>query len=96
MLEIKNLTKTYQGVPAIQNVSFNVQKGHVVGFLGANGAGKTTTMDIICGCVGSDQGNVSVCGFDILDDPINAKGKIGYLPDVPPVLGVEKPALKSR
>ena len=85
MLEIKNLTKTYQGVAAIDDVSFTVEKGHVVGFLGANGAGKTTTMDIICGCLGSDYGHVSVCGFDILDQPIKAKEKIGYLPDVPPL-----------
>lgn len=85
MLEIKNLTKTYQGVKAIDQVSFTVKKGHVVGFLGSNGAGKTTTMDIICGCIGSDQGHVSVCGFDILDEPIKAKAKIGYVPDVPPL-----------
>ena len=85
MLEIKNLTKTYQGVKAIDDVSFTVEKGHVVGFLGANGAGKTTTMDIICGCVGSDQGSVRVCGHDILDEPIEAKAKIGYVPDVPPL-----------
>lgn len=85
MLEIKNLTKTYQGVKAIDDVSFTVEKGHVVGFLGANGAGKTTTMDIICGCVGSDQGSVRVCGHDVLDEPIEAKAKIGYVPDVPPL-----------
>ena len=85
MLEIKNLTKTYQGFKAIDDVSFTVDKGHVVGFLGANGAGKTTTMDIICGCIGSDQGYVKVCGFDILDQPIEAKAKIGYVPDAPPL-----------
>lgn len=85
MLEIKNLTKTYQGVTAIDNVSFTVNKGHVVGFLGANGAGKTTTMDIICGCIGSDKGYAKVCGFDILDEPLQAKAKIGYVPDEPPL-----------
>ncbi|MCY4381107.1 MAG: ABC transporter ATP-binding protein [Proteobacteria bacterium] len=85
MLEIANLTKTYQGVKALDNVSFSVNKGHVVGFLGANGAGKTTTMDIICGCIGSDKGHVKICGYDILDEPIQAKEKIGYLPDVPPL-----------
>ncbi|MCY4443638.1 MAG: ABC transporter ATP-binding protein [Proteobacteria bacterium] len=85
MLEVNNLTKTYSGVKALDDVSFTVTKGHVVGFLGANGAGKTTTMDIICGCLGSDSGNVTICGFDILDQPIQAKSKIGYLPDVPPL-----------
>ena len=85
MIEIENLTKTYQGVYALDNVSFTANKGHVVGFLGANGAGKTTTMDIICGCIGSDQGTVKICGHDILDESIKAKSKIGYVPDVPPL-----------
>lgn len=85
MLEIKGLTKVYGGTKALDDVSFTVEKGHVVGFLGSNGAGKTTTMDIICGCLGSDAGQVKVAGFDVLDEPVKAKSKIGYLPDVPPL-----------
>ena len=85
MLEVQGLTKVYGGKKALDNVSFSVEKGQVVGFLGSNGAGKTTTMDIICGCLGSDSGSVKVAGFDILDQPIKAKAKIGYLPDVPPL-----------
>lgn len=85
MLEVQGLTKVYGGQEALSDVSFAVQKGQVVGFLGANGAGKTTTMDIICGCLGSDAGSVKVGGFDVLDEPVKAKAKIGYLPDVPPL-----------
>ena len=58
MIEVTGLTKTYGAVRALDNLSFTVEKGQIVGFLGANGAGKTTTMDIICGCLGADQGQV--------------------------------------
>ncbi len=85
MIEISGLTKVYGTIKAIDQVTFNVEKGQIVGFLGANGAGKTTTMDIICGCSGADEGAVKICGYDITESPIDAKKKLGYLPDVPPL-----------
>lgn len=85
MIEVKNLSKKFGHVLALENISFSVQKGQVVGFLGANGAGKTTTMDILCGCMGADRGSVEICGVDILDKPLDAKSRIGYLPDTPPL-----------
>ena len=85
MIEVKGLTKQFGEVKALSNVSFSVAKGQIVGFLGANGAGKTTTMDIICGCIGSDQGSVRVAGHDITEEPLAAKRKLGYLPDTPPL-----------
>jgi len=85
MIEVSGLTKTYGAVTALDNVSFKVQKGQVVGFLGANGAGKTTTMDIICGCIGADAGSVKIAGIDVFESPVEAKRRIGYLPDEPPL-----------
>jgi ABC-2 type transport system ATP-binding protein len=85
MIEVSGLTKTYGAVRALDNLSFTVGKGQIVGFLGANGAGKTTTMDIICGCLGADSGSVKICGIDVLEDPIEAKKRLGYLPDEPPI-----------
>lgn len=85
MIEVKNLSRSFGTLKALENVSFKVERGQVVGFLGANGAGKTTTMDIICGCLGADHGSVEICGVDVLDKPIEAKAKLGYLPDTPPL-----------
>jgi ABC-2 type transport system ATP-binding protein len=85
MIEVSGLIKTYGNVKALDDVSFKVGKGQIVGFLGANGAGKTTTMDILCGCIGADQGKATICGFDITENPIEAKQKLGYLPDEPPL-----------
>jgi ABC-2 type transport system ATP-binding protein len=85
MIEVENISKRFGEIEALKNVSFSVQKGHVVGFLGANGAGKTTTMDILCGCIGPDQGRVSIAGFDITEQPKQAKLRLGYLPDEPPL-----------
>lgn len=85
MLSVKGLTKKYGKITALDNVSFEVTQGSIVGFLGSNGAGKTTTMDIICGCSGCDSGTVSICGFDIFQNPREAKRNIGYLPDEPPI-----------
>ncbi len=85
MIEVSGVSKNFGEVAALNQVSFTVERGQIIGFLGANGAGKTTTMDIICGCLGSDQGTVKICGFDITDSPIEAKQKIGYLPDEPPI-----------
>ena len=85
MIEVSGLTKRYGTVNALNDISFKVERGQIVGFLGANGAGKTTTMDIICGCIGCDQGTVKIGGFDITEQPIEAKKRLGYLPDVPPL-----------
>lgn len=85
MIEVSGLTKRYGNVNALVDVSFIVEKGKIVGFLGANGAGKTTTMDIICGCIGADAGRATIAGFDITEQPIEAKKRLGYLPDAPPL-----------
>lgn len=85
MIEIKNLTKTYGSKVAVNNISFTVGEGEVVGFLGRNGAGKTTTMNMLTGYISSTSGTASVDGFDILENPMEAKKLIGYLPEFPPV-----------
>jgi ABC-2 type transport system ATP-binding protein len=85
MIEVKGLSKRYGQLQALDNVSFTVERGQIVGFLGANGAGKTTTMDILCGCSGADNGTAVIAGFDITEQPVEAKKRLGYLPDVPPL-----------
>ncbi len=85
MIEVKNLTKEYGTTKAIDNVSFSVNKGDVVGFLGPNGAGKSTTMKIITGFMAPSDGSASVAGFDVFENPIEVKKRIGYLPETPPV-----------
>jgi len=85
MIEIQNLTKNYGQIKAVNNISFTVEKGEILGFLGPNGAGKTTTMNIITGYIPSSGGTVKVCGYDILESPKEVKKRIGYLPEQPPV-----------
>ncbi len=85
MIEVVGLRKTYGNVCALNDISFRVEKGQVVGFLGANGAGKTTTMDILCGCIGADAGTAKIGGYEISEQPIEVKKRIGYLPDEPPL-----------
>ncbi len=85
MIEIEGLSKSYGNVHALKDVSFTVEQGKVVGFLGINGAGKTTTMDILCGVIGADKGHAKICGHDITEEPIKAKSELGYLPDTPPL-----------
>jgi ABC-2 type transport system ATP-binding protein len=85
MIEVSGLWKSYGELDALSNVSFKVEKGQIVGFLGANGAGKSTTMDILCGCIGADRGTANVAGYDITDAPLEAKRRLGYLPDVAPL-----------
>ncbi|MBR4199766.1 MAG: ABC transporter ATP-binding protein [Oscillospiraceae bacterium] len=85
MVEIKNLTKYYGTHPAVQDISFTVGDHEVLGFLGPNGAGKSTTMNMITGCLPSTAGTVLVDGYDIAKDPMEAKRRIGYLPELPPV-----------
>jgi len=85
MIEVSGLSKRYGDVHALHDITFKVEKGQVVGFLGANGAGKTTTMDILCGCIGADHGFAKVAGYDITENPFEAKKRLGYLPDEPPI-----------
>ncbi len=85
MIEVQGLTKEYGSEKAIDNLSFSIKKGDVVGFLGPNGAGKSTTMKIITGYMAPSSGSVTVKGFDVYEKPIEVKKRIGYLPEVPPV-----------
>ncbi|MBQ3707704.1 MAG: ABC transporter ATP-binding protein [Clostridia bacterium] len=85
MIEVKNLVKRYGDFEAVRGVSFTVQKGMIYGFLGPNGAGKSTTMNIITGTLAATEGEVTVNGCDIYEDPIGAKSAIGYLPEQPPL-----------
>jgi ABC-2 type transport system ATP-binding protein len=78
---IKNLTKTYGEQRAVDNITFTVNKGEIVGFLGPNGAGKSTTMKMITGYLSPDSGDVTVSNIDVIKDPLTAKKKIGYLPE---------------
>lgn len=87
MIEVKNLTKKFGPHTAVDNISFVVNDGEIVGFLGPNGAGKTTTMNMMTGFISSTEGTVRINGFDILEEPVKAKKELGYLPDVPPVYG---------
>ena len=85
MITLKNVTKKFGSTVAVDNVSFEVNKGEIVGFLGPNGAGKTTTMRIITGYFPPTEGEVSVAGFDMAKNPIPAKEKIGYMPENVPL-----------
>lgn len=85
VVEITNLTKRYGSNKALNNISFSVNKGEILGFLGPNGAGKSTAMNILTGFLSSDSGTAKVCGFDILTDPKEVKKRIGYLPEQPPL-----------
>lgn len=85
MIEIKNLTKKFGQINALNDVSFNVKRGDILGFLGPNGAGKSTTMNIITGYLSATSGTVKIDGHDIADDPDAAKRLIGYLPEMPPL-----------
>lgn len=85
MIEVKNLKKRYGNKLAVNDVSFTVENGEILGFLGPNGAGKSTTMNIITGYLSSTEGTVTIDGCEILEDPIGAKSKIGYLPEFPPL-----------
>lgn len=85
MIEVKNLTKHYGDKHAVEDISFTVNDGEILGFLGPNGAGKSTTMNMLTGYLSSTSGTVLINGIDILDDPIKAKANIGYLPEIPPL-----------
>ena len=85
MIEVKNLCKHYGDKKAVNDISFSVGKGEILGFLGPNGAGKSTTMNILTGYISSTSGQVLINGVDILENPIEAKSNIGYLPEIPPL-----------
>ena len=85
MIEVRNLTKSYDGKAAISDVTFDVEEGEVLGLLGPNGAGKTTTMRAITGFLPATAGSIAVDGFDVFDDPIEVRRRIGYLPEHPPL-----------
>ena len=85
MIEVKDLVKKYGDHVAVDHLSFSVGKGQIYGFLGPNGAGKSTTMNILTGCLAATEGTVTIDGCDIYQDARNAKKKIGYLPEIPPL-----------
>jgi ABC-2 type transport system ATP-binding protein len=85
VIEVQHLTKHFGRVTAVDDVSFRVERGEIVGFLGPNGAGKTTTMRVITGYMPPTEGRVVVAGFDVFDRPIEAKRRTGYLPETPPL-----------
>lgn len=85
MIKVEHLTKKYGRIFALRDVSFEIESGEIVGFLGPNGAGKTTTMNILTGYLSSTAGSVSIDGFDVLETPSQAKARLGYLPEQPPL-----------
>jgi ABC-2 type transport system ATP-binding protein len=87
MIQTKNLTKNYDGLLAVDDLSFSVQPGEVLGFLGPNGAGKSTSMRMIAGFIAPTSGTASICGHDISAEPLAAKAALGYLPEGAPCYG---------
>jgi ABC-2 type transport system ATP-binding protein len=85
VIEVQHLTKRYGRVTAVDDVSFRVERGEILGFLGPNGAGKTTTMRILTGYMPATEGRAVVAGYDLFDNPIEAKRRTGYLPETPPL-----------
>ncbi|MBQ9985939.1 MAG: ATP-binding cassette domain-containing protein [Oscillospiraceae bacterium] len=85
MIKINNLSKRYGPKVAVKGISFEVRKGEIVGFLGPNGAGKSTTMNVLTGYLSASGGSAAIAGFDVLDDAIEARRHIGYLPEQPPL-----------
>ena len=91
MISVEHLTKCYGGFKAVDDLSFEIDEGHVYGFLGPNGAGKSTTMNIMTGCLSATEGSVKIDGYDIFEDAGKAKKLIGYLPEQPPLYMKETP-----
>lgn len=85
LIDVQGISRYFDHLCAVDNISFRVKKGEVVGFLGPNGAGKTTTMNLITGNLAPSAGSITIAGHDLLDDPKAAKGAIGYLPEQPPL-----------
>lgn len=91
MITVEHLTKCYGDFMAADDLSFEIEEGHVYGFLGPNGAGKSTTMNIITGCLSATEGHIRIDQYDIFEEPGKAKGLIGYLPEQPPLYLGESP-----
>ncbi|MCB1155685.1 ABC transporter ATP-binding protein, partial [bacterium] len=85
MVEADKLTKRYGPFTAVEDVSFTVGEGEILGFIGPNGAGKTTTMRILTGFLPATEGRAVVAGFDVFEDPMEVKRRVGYLPETPPL-----------
>ena len=85
MIKIEHLVKNYGSNCAVDDISFEVKKGEIVGLLGPNGAGKSTTMNILTGCLSASSGKVSIAGLDVLEHPLEVKKHVGYLPEQPPL-----------
>ena len=85
MIKVEGLTKRYARTVAVDNISFQVEKGQIVGFLGPNGAGKTTTMRVLTCFLPPTEGTAEVAGFDVMEHPMQVKKRIGYLPETPPL-----------
>ncbi|HWB61556.1 MAG TPA: ATP-binding cassette domain-containing protein, partial [Chthoniobacteraceae bacterium] len=85
MIKVENLTKRYAGVTAVNNISFEVGKGEIVGFLGPNGAGKSTTMRILSSFMPATSGRASIAGFDVFEHSLEARAKLGYMPENVPL-----------
>jgi ABC-2 type transport system ATP-binding protein len=85
MIEVSHLVKSYRELKAVQDISFTVEKGEILGFLGPNGAGKTTTMRMLTGVMPPTSGTAKVAGFDVFEQPMKVKRRIGYLPETPPL-----------
>ena len=91
MITVEHLTKRYGDFTAVDDLSFEIDEGHVYGFLGPNGAGKSTTMNIMTGCLSPTAGHVRIDGYDIFEEPNQAKRLLGYLPEQPPLYLNETP-----
>jgi ABC-2 type transport system ATP-binding protein len=85
LVEVTQLTRRYGALHAVNDVSFTLKQGEVLGFLGPNGAGKSTTMQMICGCLAPSHGSILIDGIDLLEEPLAAKRHIGFLPEQPPL-----------
>lgn len=92
MITVEHLTKCYGDFMAVNDLSFEIEEGHVYGFLGPNGAGKSTTMNIMTGCLSATEGHIRINGHDIFEEPEQAKKMMGYLPEQPPLYMNETPA----
>src|SRR6202050_5186890 len=85
MIKVENLTKHYGGFPAIKQLNFEVEKGEIVGFLGPNGAGKSTTMKILTSYLPATSGRATIAGFDVFEQSLEARQRLGYLPENTPL-----------
>lgn len=85
MIEVSQLTKRYRDLVALEDLSFRVEKGEILGFLGPNGSGKSTTMRILTGAQPASSGSARVAGFDVFEQPLEVKRRVGYLPEIPPI-----------